>query len=65
MLTDMWNEFSSMRAEDLRCVAAHQRLAGAAAPRHAASPRQRLGRRLIFLGAAMARERVWFVPTDL
>jgi hypothetical protein len=65
MLTDMWNEFSAMRAEELRCIAAHQRLAGAASPHHAVSPRQRLGRRLIHLGAAMAGERVWFVPRDL
>ena len=65
MVTDMWNELSAQRAEDLRCVASHARLAGAASPHHSVSPRQRLGRRLISLGAAVSGERVWFVARDV
>lgn len=64
MVTDLWSELSALRAQDLRLAAEHQRLAGAASPHHAVSPRQRLGRRLISLGASMSGERVWFVARD-
>ena len=64
MVTDMWTELSAQRVRDLRLAAEHQRLAGAAAPHHSVSPRVRLGRRLISLGAAMSGERVSFVARD-
>ena len=64
MVTDIWSELSALRAKDLRLAAEHQRLAGAAAPHHSVSPRVRLGRRLISLGASMSGERVWFVARD-
>lgn len=60
MVPDMWSELSALRAKELRCAADHQRLAGAAAPHHAVSPRQRLGRRLISIGAALAGDRATF-----
>ena len=64
MVPDIWSELSAARVKDLRLAAEHQRLAGAAAPHHSVSPRQRLGRRLIALGSSLSGERVWFVARD-
>ena len=64
MVTDIWPELSAQRVRDLRLAAEHQRLAGAAAPHHSVSPRVRLGRRLISLGASLSGERIWFVARD-
>ena len=64
MVTDMWPELSAQRIQDLRLAAEQRRLAGAAAPHHSVSPRVRLGRRLISLGASLSGERIWFVARD-